>query len=189
LINCGAGGDCNGGDALSVFKFAKTNGIPEESCQNYVAANPAHETCSPIQVCETCIPPPPPAGKTLPQNCAAITKYPNWKVSAYGPVIGAANIKKAIYGGGPVACAMDVTEKFEAYTGGIFSEKVLIPISNHIVSLVGWGVDPTTKEEYWIGRNSWGSYWGELGFFRIKMYKENLGIENSCSYGIPIVDN
>lgn len=41
--------------------------------------------------------------------------------------------------------------------------------------------------EYWIGRNSWGTYWGESGFFRIRMHNHNLGIEKDCSWGS--VDN
>ena len=42
-----------------------------------------------------------------------------------------------------------------------------IPLQiNHAVQLNGWG---TTEDgiDYWIGRNSWGTYWGEHGFFRI----------------------
>lgn len=34
------------------------------------------------------------------------------------------------------------------------------------VQLVGWGKDSGSGVEYWILRNSWGSYWGEDGFAR-----------------------
>jgi hypothetical protein len=30
---------------------------------------------------------------------------------------------------------------------------------NHAISIVGWGVD-SKDGPYWIGRNSWGHYWG-----------------------------
>ena len=29
------------------------------------------------------------------------------------------------------------------------------------------------------------SYWGESGYFRMLMYKDNLGIEKSCSWAVP----
>ena len=46
-------------------------------------------------------------------------------------------------------------------------------------------MDPVTGEEYWIGRNSWGSYWGMRGFFYMAMGKdnENLAIETDCVAG------
>ena len=55
---------------------------------------------------------------------------------------------------------MDVTPKFELYEGGIYKEKLINPPQlNHEISLVGWGLDEVTGEEYWIGRNSWGLYY------------------------------
>ena len=50
--------------------------------------------------------------------------------------------------------------------------------------MVGFG-KTEDGEAYWIGRNSWGSFWGEMGFFRIAMNKDNLGIESECTAGIP----
>jgi len=180
IINCGAGGSCEGGDAAGVYEFAQEHGIPEDSCQNYIAQDPAKFTCSDIQVCENCF-------RTADgsPNCTAVTEYKNWKISNYGSVSGAAAMKKAIYANGPIACGIDATDKFEAYTGGIFSQTILVPMVNHIISVLGWGVENGT--EYWIGRNSWGNFWGEQGFFRIQMGKHNLAIESGCDWAIPIV--
>lgn len=42
------------------------------------------------------------------------------------------------------------------YTGGvIYDTKFWNMMVNHVVSIVGWDVDPETGEQYWIVRNSW----------------------------------
>lgn len=85
---------------------------------------------------------------------------------------------------GPIACGVDSTDNFDYYSGGIYSEHIRIPLINHIISVVGFGVTED-GEEYWIGRNSWGTYWGEAGFFRMATGRHGLGIENDCTAGIP----
>lgn len=86
---------------------------------------------------------------------------------------------------GPISCGIQATDTFDnTYSGGIYSEHLDNVELNHEVSVIGYGVTDDGKE-YWIGRNSWGTYWGEYGFFRIQMYNDNLGIETDCTAGIP----
>ena len=120
-----------------------------------------------------------------PGTCWAVTNYTNWKVSQYGRVSGVQNMKAEILARGPITCGICATKKFEEYTGGIFEQRLVVPTLNHDISVVGWGFDEETQEEYWIGRNSWGTYWGENGFFRIKMHSENLLIEDDCTWAVP----
>jgi len=89
-----------------------------------------------------------------------------------------------IYQRGPITCAMAVTQEFINYTGGIFSDKTRKAELEHEVSIVGFGVDKDGTK-YWIARNSWGSYWGERGFFRILRGENNMGIESYCSWAVP----
>jgi cathepsin X len=158
--------------ANNSFQF----GIPDETCAPYQAVNGL--SCQPT--CKTCWP-----GNNG-GNCVNIDKFSLYKASEYGSVSGVAAMKKEIYARGPIACGIDATPNFDKYTGGIYSE-FTYPEINHIISVVGWGKDPQSGQEYWIGRNSWGTYWGETGWFRITMGNSwyNLGIEEDCAWAVP----
>ena len=94
-------------------------------------------------------------------------------------------MKADLYKNGPISCGIEVTDKFETYEGGIYPEYKRFTKMNHEISVVGWGKDAASGEEFWIGRNSWGTYWGENGFFRMATGKNGLGIENNCMAAIP----
>jgi len=94
-------------------------------------------------------------------------------------------MKSEIITNGPISCAIDATAEFEDYAGGIYSQQKTTIELNHEIAVVGWGTDPTSGISYWVGRNSWGTYWGEEGFFQMQMGSDNLGIETECTWGIP----
>jgi len=170
---------CGGGDALTVWHYAHTHGIPHETCNNYQAKN---QNCSAFNKCGTCNPD---------GSCVAISNYTVHKVGDYGIVHGTTNMMKEIYTRGPISCGLDATPQLEDYTSGIFYQYLRVPLINHIVSVVGWGSGPLnngTIAPYWIVRNSWGTPWGEDGYFRIVQgsFHYNLGLELDCQWGVPI---
>lgn len=140
-------------------------------------------------MCRDCKGPAPDADKDGQENCWPVKNYKKYYVSDYYSFSGADKMKAEIYKNGPISCAISVTDKMQQYKGGIYSEFSILPIINHIVSIAGWGYDEETNTEYWIMRNSWGTYWGENGWMRIKMHSDNLALETDCNAGIPSFTN
>merc|ERR1711957_477832 len=101
-------------------------------------------TCSAMNTARTC--------PTFGQECVALDHYPNISIAEYGS------------NRGPIACSIDATP-LHTYETGISTS--MESSTNHVVSVVGWGTDAQVGK-YWIVRNSWGEYWGEYGYFRVK---------------------
>lgn len=190
LLNCRMGGSCNGGDHLATYKAIHDYGsIPFEDCMIYQACssdskeeackNKEMFECIATNICKTC--------DTFTNNgggCYPIMHYPNASISTYGAVKGAPNMMSEIYKNGPIACGINA-EEIVYYTGGVLNLPNKLKMINHIISVVGWGFDPELDKQYWIIRNSWGSYWGELGFMRLVLGENQLGIEKTCAFAIP----
>ena len=88
-----------------------------------------------------------------------------------------------IYQRGPIACGIAVPDSLEAYTGGIYKDTTGDMNIVHDISVVGYGVENGTK--YWVVRNSWGTHWGESGFFRVVRGENNIAIETDCAWATP----
>lgn len=154
LINCGDAGSCKGGDSNAANAWVYNNGIPDITCQQYQAQN---MECSAINTCMNCDP----GGG----DCYAVEDYPTIKVTEYGTAYGDDQIMAEIYARGPVSAYINAN-CIEEYSGGIsMYDTCNTATTNHAIQLNGWGSENGT--DYWIGRNSWGTYWGEHGFFRI----------------------
>jgi hypothetical protein len=57
FINCGAtrggfGDGCDGGDAFDIMEYMVRYGLPDETCQNYMAHD---KTCTPEALCANCM--------------------------------------------------------------------------------------------------------------------------------------
>ena len=173
LINCGTAGSCQGGDSNAANAWVyKNGGIPDVTCQQYQAKN---MDCSAINTCMNCSPS---------EGCWAQSPYPKITISEYGSVKGDENIMAEILARGPVSAYLNA-DCIETYSGGVNMYDTCNPKEiNHAIQLNGWGVD-SNGTNYWIGRNSWGRYWGEEGFFRIvRGGKYNVG---SAYWAVPVV--
>jgi C1A family cysteine protease len=71
---------------------------------------------------------------------------------------------KAALVNGPVVVSICVSGNFFYYSSGVYSAPCDCA-ENHAVMVVGYNTD----KGYWKIKNSWGTYWGEKGFMRVKM--------------------
>jgi len=182
IVNANAGGNCEGGNPAGAYAYAKDFGIPDSSCEQYVAHD-LESTFDAMSRCKDCTWPPCPEGKTCQDSCWAV-RHKAYFAKNYFSVSGADKMKAEISKNGPIGCGIQATDNFENYHGGIYTEDIGTPELNHEIAVVGYGADETGAE-YWIGRNSWGTYWGENGFFRMTMGKNDLGITTDCVAAIP----
>lgn len=221
LINCGPNYEngCGGGDANAVFKWVHEHGLPETSCNNYLARN---NKCDALGRCQDCAPggicSEKPRGT---YTIAVVDEYgsidPPQGSNLQDPLVirnQVQRMKAEIHKRGPIACGIICTDKmvaytplhpktvseapyaphvmtFDAYGNSCKNDNIahsnddIMSCIDHIVEVVGWGMEQNT--EYWLIRNSWGTWWGENGFFRVEVGKMTLGIESGCDWAVPRV--
>jgi len=153
LFYCGCGACCGSGwYSSSAVNYIYSQGVPDEACFPYHDYN---MDCDPCEDREDRI----------------------VKPSNYGYLTSASSIKSAIFNYGPVITSFAVYEDFHnEYTGGIYHYSHGDLDGYHCVAVVGYN----DNDNYWICKNSWGSSWGESGYFRIG-YGE-VGICGSAYY-------
>ena len=81
-------------------------------------------------------------------------------------------IRKEIEDNGPIHVSMTVYEDFYLYSSGIYEHKEGKAKGGHAIKCLGFGTEVATQRGYWICVNSWGTGWGEDGFF--KVYDDDL---------------
>ena len=153
---------CNGGLMEYTFTWLKNNGgLMYEDDYPYVGVK---QTCN-----------------------SDSSKYADFKVTGYKKLgsswstwsaVDEEEVKEFLYETGPLAIALNANP-LQTYTGGILdltSTKCPTSGINHAVTLVGYGHDTATGLDYWIVKNSWGTSWGEDGYFRIRRGNGTCGI-------------
>lgn len=143
--HCGGTGGCSGSVPELAFDYVKTNGLATEAAWPYKSGTTSQDG--------TCFKDISPA--------ARVSGWVKLKENNYTEVMYAlANV-------GPVAVNVDAIP-MQAYGGGLFTgcseEDTHI---DHVVQIVGYGVDKSAGGNYWLLRNSWGTTWGESGYMKL----------------------
>ncbi len=140
LVSCGGSGSCNGGYISSASNYIKNTGLPGEACYPYTATN---GLCS-----NAC------ADRTLSSHRISGWNYVSTSVDS---------LKNALYTYGPLVTTMAVYNDFFSYRGGVYSYISGSLAGYHAILIIGY----SDVGQYFVVKNSWGSGWGEGGFFRI----------------------
>ena len=82
---------------------------------------------------------------------------------------------------GPLEVAI-WADPLQYYIGGILTASQCSPANspNHAVTLVGYGTENGVP--YWKIKNSWGSSWGENGYFRLQRNTNTCNIKSYPIY-------
>jgi len=202
ILNCAGdiAGSCNGGSHTGLYEFMQSNAVPFDTCMPYLACSSDSQegfcphvdsTCSAVNTCRTCG-----TFSSMGGNCVELDYFPNATVAEYGEIGDGifdlfedqANrvhkIKAEIFARGPVAATINA-DPLRDYEGGVIDDDTASTAADHIISIVGFGKDPDTQKDFWIIRNSWGEYWGEMGFARIAAGKNMMGIEDGVAWATP----
>jgi len=164
---------CDGGYPILVGKHGEEFGFVPESCFPYEGAS---GQCS--QECQN-------AERLFVTNHAYVGGY-------YGGCSEVAMMKE-IFRAGPIVIPFQAPASLFYYSGGIFTgpspksegqkQNGVNPWeqTNHAVTAIGWGVEPSSGIKYWVLKNTWGNSWGENGYFRIRRGTDECGCESMAS--------
>jgi C1A family cysteine protease len=144
LLFCGGGG-CGGWWPDSAVTYIKNRGVALESCFPYQDHDMPCNTCSERD------------GEAI-QAVNSVVYFASGDRRGYLCCVG------------PVACVFEVYDDFFSYSGGVYSHVTGGLAGLHCVEVIGFD----DVNSFWICKNSWGTGWGENGFFCIAYGQCNI---------------
>ena len=172
-------GSCDGGSQIMAYKFIFEHGITDITCAPSMGTDHFYWAELPLEqmMCRT-------ADRFGGSKFINGTRY---FVSEYGSVLGEEMMMAEIFARGPIACSLYAhSPSFEEYTGGIIQDPTQYNGTTHVVTITGWGVNAADGMKYWVGRNSFGTSWGEAGWFLLQRGVNCLNMEKApCAWATP----
>jgi len=175
--------DCCGGYMEVALNYTKYEGISDESCFPYVDASSC--SCDSPHACSgTCT-------YNTGSNCS--DAYVTDRCSGYAErlwTIGGANysiwwenftieeLKQWIIDRGPLSIAIHMESSTDSEG---FIDCGAGGQSTHAVVLIGYNETGDNHTSYWILKNSWGTGWGQNGYFKIR-FDDNCNVGDEVHY-------
>ncbi len=163
LISCSTAGDCNGGWESDALVYIKSRGIVSEDCFPY---------------------------KEKDVNCDICVDWKNklTKIKRWGWVtkdsVDKETIKTALQDG-PLIFYLEVYSDFYNYRSGIYQPvPSAVYEGDHSIVLIGYD----ENDDCWLCKNSWGTDWGENGYFKIKFGVCETGTYVMKAEGVTMVN-
>ena len=147
---------CDGGAMEFVFKKAMSNPIGPESFDRFKYHN----------------------GRCFRRLFRPYVRVKHYKTINYGVE---RHLTRYLHNYGPIPVGVDSQSmQFELYHNGIIREQHCGKDIDHAVLVVGY------TSEYWIVKNSWGTSWGDKGYFYLERGTNACGIDTYSSFATEV---
>jgi len=175
-VACGPCDGCEGGDPDDAWDYAAETGLVTNECYPYDIP-----TCPPSQQpCLNFVNTP-----SCESTCNSTSEQWNPYIlsSAYDVGSNQSAIMSEIYANGPVEACFTVYSDFLQYKSGVYQYESGDELGGHCIKIIGWGTESGLP--YWLCNNSWTTYWGDNGQFKILRGQDECGIEDDVVAGLP----
>jgi len=162
---------CGGCVTMYFLDYFLASGIPDEACFPYVLSQTTPGPCDP---------------------CADVSsRLYNVLNVGNNAASTEAQMRQEIYDNGPIVSHFDIYVDFYSYSSGVYQHVTGESAGGTVMVIYGWGVDGATP--YWLCKNHWGTYWGEVGpdgnrgWFRILRGSNESGCERTTYFMTPVL--
>ena len=166
-----SGYGCSGDKASSALKHYRDTGVATDVCLPYdpLSSTPSigiNQAEYPLTCFSTCA-----DGLTFSPSSIKIPEYEVLSTYTDETIINALNQEQV------VIASIWVNEDFKQYGCGVLTTTAPASIAKfiHDVTIVDYG-STDTGVDFWVIKNSYGSDYGESGYFRVRRGKEDLGL-------------
>jgi hypothetical protein len=154
FLDCTPASCAEGTHHLVCFNQALHYGVPDEACMPYMAAD---QDCA--DLCDD-----------ADQRMVYASGW-GWIADYLLDAPTEEQIKEAV-AIAPVTTSMDVYSDYFGYVDGVYEPAEGMPVvGSHAVPIIGWN----DEHDSWYCKNSWGTDWGQAGYFEIRREAAGIG--------------